>query len=228
MAGGGFRQACPYGYNRHMDDKKAPLEPDKAHGAGVEPRLFRNLMGGDMTFQMGDLVKGLSGGFPDANLSKAIESFRAAMPPTPDSELFVTAPEGLTVSEHMARGMREEEEQRARGVKTVQLLDAILGELREQRKEIGRQAAKLREHDDELVRIRSGGTGRPSSMHLVLEELKRRGIQKLESSQVAQAKVLASWLRRAHPSAAPTSPKTITNNAEFRTLYRQLRATRPK
>lgn len=114
------------------------------------------------------------------------------------------------------------EDQRAREVAMLSTLDAILREMQ-------RLTEKVRQHEEELIRLRSGGSGRPTAMHLILAELERRGAEgMLESTQAEQARVLASWLRKAQTLAAPTKPKTITNNANFRAAYRKLRKPRAR
>lgn len=129
------------------------------------------------------------------------------------------------VQERLAREAREKTERRAREVEMVELLHSILCEMQRERQQREELAEKVRRHEDELVCLRSGGAGRPSAMNLILDELTLRGnAGKLEDTQAAQARFLASWLRKRYPRAARTTPKAITNNAEFRRLYRQFHA----
>ncbi|AOG04380.1 hypothetical protein [Bosea sp. RAC05] len=59
---------------------------------------------------------------------------------------------------------------------------------------------------------RSGGPGRPSSMHLVEAEFRRRcALATVEVSMAKESVYLAAWLRSAHPTAPPLTPKTIQN-----------------
>jgi len=123
---------------------------------------------------------------------------------------------------------REKDERLNREVATVRLLEDIRQELQVQRTELQKQASMLREHEEELTRIRTGGVGRPSAMHLILGELERRGVErKLADTQIGEARVLSRWLPKAHPQAARPTAKTITNNAEFRARYRQFQGPKP-
>ncbi len=68
----------------------------------------------------------------------------------------------------------------------------------------------------------TGAPGRPTSMHLIEAELRRRaanGMMEMKSCS-AEARALADWLRREHPEAAATQPKTIQNS--IASLYREL------
>ena len=65
---------------------------------------------------------------------------------------------------------------------------------------------------------KSGAPGRPSSMHIVLDEFERRhACNQCEASREAEAKALAEWLKKTHPNAPQPTPKTIQNRlpAEF-------------
>jgi hypothetical protein len=60
---------------------------------------------------------------------------------------------------------------------------------------------------------RSGAPGRPTSMHLVLEEFEKRcnaGV--LEARIGVEAATLAAWLYATHPGAPSLTAKTIANN----------------
>lgn len=66
--------------------------------------------------------------------------------------------------------------------------------------------------DSNPLTYRSGGPGRPSSMHLVEAEFRRRcDFGTVEVSMAKEAVYLAAWLQSAHPNAPPLTPKTITN-----------------
>jgi hypothetical protein len=59
---------------------------------------------------------------------------------------------------------------------------------------------------------RNGAPGRPSYMHLVEDEFKRRrdaGL--LEPSVTKEAAALAAWFRTAYPKVSPLKPKSISN-----------------
>ena len=69
--------------------------------------------------------------------------------------------------------------------------------------------------------VGSGLPGRPTSMHLVLAEMRerhRRG--DLHSSLAAEARHLSSWLKGAHPDSPTATPKAVENaiRNDFRTL----------
>jgi hypothetical protein len=66
---------------------------------------------------------------------------------------------------------------------------------------------------------RNGAPGRPSYMHLVGEEFKRRrDAGRLEPSLTKEAAALAAWFRTAHPKVSPLQAKSISNR--LRDLYR--------
>jgi hypothetical protein len=145
---------------------------------------------------------------------------KSAVPPASSGDSIYRLQQAYRRADAEAR--REKNDQRSRDIETLRTLQAIYALLQDQRTELERLAAKAQEHEEELARLRTGGAGRGSAMHLVLEELKRRGAEgKLEGTQAAQARVLAAWLRKAYPRAARTGAKAMTNNAEFRSLYRQ-------
>ena len=65
----------------------------------------------------------------------------------------------------------------------------------------------------------SGAPGRPSSMHLVEIEYRRREQGGLVGNSLkAEAAILAAWLRRSHPAMPPAGAKAIENHLrhEFR------------
>lgn len=66
--------------------------------------------------------------------------------------------------------------------------------------------------DLDPLSYRSGGPGRPSSVHLVEAEFRRRcALATVEGSMAKESVYLAAWLQSAHPNAPPLTPKTITN-----------------
>jgi hypothetical protein len=68
----------------------------------------------------------------------------------------------------------------------------------------------------------SGAPGRPTSRHLVEEEMRRRFASGIaESSLRAEARHLLKWLKQHHPKAPTMTEKTIEN--AFRELYRSLK-----
>jgi hypothetical protein len=73
--------------------------------------------------------------------------------------------------------------------------------------------------------LRSGTPGRPTAMHLVQAEFDARCARgEVAASLTAEAQDLLNWLRRAHPSAPPLTPKTIQNN--LRAAFRQYKEAR--
>ena len=67
----------------------------------------------------------------------------------------------------------------------------------------------------------TGAPGKPSSMHLIEQELRRRAAAiELCTTLSAEADHLEAWLRSAHPEAAPATAKTIRNR--LGSLYRTL------
>ena len=59
---------------------------------------------------------------------------------------------------------------------------------------------------------RNGAPGRPSYMHLVKAEFKRRcDAGCLETSLTKEAEALAAWFQAAHPQVRPLTPKAIYN-----------------
>jgi hypothetical protein len=61
--------------------------------------------------------------------------------------------------------------------------------------------------------MKTGAAGRPSSMHLVMQEFRRRLANSLcRGSRAAESRDLAAWLKAEHPAAPPVSQKTICNN----------------
>jgi hypothetical protein len=79
---------------------------------------------------------------------------------------------------------------------------------------------------------KTGLAGRPTSWHLIETECRRRwkaGERHRKSGQESPSKwasELAQWLRTAHPEAAPTALKTLTN--KLSPLLRLLTAASPK
>ena len=73
--------------------------------------------------------------------------------------------------------------------------------------------------------ISSGAPGRPTSMHLIRSEHRRRlDAGEAHESLADEARYLAAWLARQHPAAPQPTPKTVEN--AIREAHRQ-RATRP-
>jgi hypothetical protein len=69
---------------------------------------------------------------------------------------------------------------------------------------------------------RTGAAGRPSSMHVIEIELRRRIEQKeAEKSMMGESKYLASWLKEGHPDLPPVTPKGIAN--KLGKLFRALK-----
>lgn len=61
--------------------------------------------------------------------------------------------------------------------------------------------------------IRTGAPGRPTPIHLVIAEHRRRlGSGRAEDGVVAESERLAKWLKETHPSLPPLTSKTIRNN----------------
>ena len=74
-----------------------------------------------------------------------------------------------------------------------------------------------------LTPTRTGAPGRPTSMHLVEGEFRRRcDAGEILSGVGQEAAHLAAWLRSAHPLAPPLTPKAIENN--IRHEYRRVRS----
>jgi hypothetical protein len=69
---------------------------------------------------------------------------------------------------------------------------------------------------------RTGGAGRPSSMHLIRAEMERRAAEgRLSSSLEKEASVLVSWFQQTHPALACPTTKTVKNSLRhhFRHLH---------
>jgi hypothetical protein len=63
-----------------------------------------------------------------------------------------------------------------------------------------------------VANSRSGAPGRPTSMHLVEMEFRRRVAEGLaETSNVAESELLKEWLEKTHPSEPRLTAKTIRN-----------------
>jgi hypothetical protein len=73
----------------------------------------------------------------------------------------------------------------------------------------------------------SGGAGRPSSMHLIEMEMKRRAAaRELAPTLSQEAQSLSEWIKNQHPQNARPKAKSISNS--LRTLYRGLNRPSPK
>jgi hypothetical protein len=60
--------------------------------------------------------------------------------------------------------------------------------------------------------VRSGFAGRPTSMHLVKQELeRRRQARETQSTQAKEAAHLSEWLSKEHPGMPPATAKAISN-----------------
>ena len=82
------------------------------------------------------------------------------------------------------------------------------------------QVSSRRETLVELMH--SGAPGRPSSMHLVIAEAKRRiAAKKLPDLKTQFGKQLSEWLKADHPGCPPVTQKTVTNNREITSLFRK-------
>lgn len=69
---------------------------------------------------------------------------------------------------------------------------------------------------------KSGGAGRPSSMHLVEDEMRRRAASgEMLGSLNNEAEHLSQWLSLTHRNSAPAKPGTIKNS--LRATYRALK-----
>jgi hypothetical protein len=71
----------------------------------------------------------------------------------------------------------------------------------------------------------TGLAGRPSAVHIIKQEMRRRAeTRELLPSLHQEAQLLALWYSEQHPDGPPTAPKTIENN--LRSVYRELKAAR--
>lgn len=131
------------------------------------------------------------------------------------------------LAERLRVSKQREEEWRASLVADpiVQVLRELQRQLDLERQERQRLAAQVRQHEEELTRIRTGAPGRPGSSHLILNEFNRRAdLGDVEETLKEQASALISWVREAHPEAAPIKQKTAEN--KIRSLYREHRLKR--
>jgi hypothetical protein len=81
-------------------------------------------------------------------------------------------------------------------------------------------------NQDSSPSIQSGAPGRPTSMHLVVAELRSRlASGKAEVNVTAESEHLAEWLKATHPNAPKLTAKTIRN--KIGTEYRKAKI-RPK
>lgn len=79
------------------------------------------------------------------------------------------------------------------------------------------------------VVYRTGSPGRPTSMHIVLEEAERRLLAGVEVRKFLPfAKDLAKWLADSDRVAPQLDPETIAGNAKFKSLVRRVQADRLK
>lgn len=74
---------------------------------------------------------------------------------------------------------------------------------------------------------RTGAPGRPTSVHLVEEELRRRAnAGELSATLQSEAENLSKWLADRHPKAARMKAKSVANRC--RDLFRELQKQAPK
>jgi hypothetical protein len=87
-------------------------------------------------------------------------------------------------------------------------------------------------HETDVLTYRTGAQGRPSSVHLVLPEMRARAERgELLPSLSAEAAHLSKWLGEAHPKAAPMTVKAIRNNLALSDEHKRLKGSpkpRPK
>jgi hypothetical protein len=77
----------------------------------------------------------------------------------------------------------------------------------------------------DLVPQRTGAPGRPSSMHLIVNELSARiSAGNLEDTVTKQADTLSTWLSENHPAAPKPLPKSIKN--KIASLFREAKNAR--
>ena len=78
----------------------------------------------------------------------------------------------------------------------------------------------ITDYDRTESSYRTGLPGRPSSKHLCLAEARRRiASEDLGDSRAKFCDNLSEWLKAEHPLAAPITAKTLSNDAELRSLY---------
>lgn len=72
------------------------------------------------------------------------------------------------------------------------------------------------------ITLKSGLVGRPTSMHLILDEAKRRTADseyKMPTTKAEFVRQLVEWLKTDYPGAAPAQCKTAGNNSELKRIY---------
>jgi hypothetical protein len=107
---------------------------------------------------------------------------------------------------------REKRERQQRETASLNALEGIRAQLEGLGRVIAEHDQVLKRHDEELVRIRSGASGRPSAMHLVRIEFDRRvAMGQLEATVTAMSEALEAWVHTSYPDAAPLKAKTIRN-----------------
>ena len=75
----------------------------------------------------------------------------------------------------------------------------------------------------------TGAPGRPSAMHLIEKEVRRRSeAGELAESRTKEAGALHNWIKGAHKDLPPPTPKTIANFLSKDGLFRRLKGDRPK
>ena len=116
------------------------------------------------------------------------------------------------IQKHAAELAREREDSRKREEQTLEVLRAIQRELADERKQRKSLELLVEKHEEELELYRTGAPGRPGSSHLVVDEFKKRAARgEVEGTLADQSRVLAQWLRNAHPQAHPITPGRIEN-----------------
>jgi hypothetical protein len=107
----------------------------------------------------------------------------------------------------------------------IELKVDVAAEQRRELKRPGEQVERVLDGDRAFPGAETyatGAAGRPTSMHLILLEAERRlDCEKQVTSKKAFAAALSEWLAKDHPTAAPTTPKTITNNPRFSQMWRE-------
>ena len=105
--------------------------------------------------------------------------------------------------------------------------DAESAELQTDTTELQTDTTEQSKQSVDAFTYRTGAPGRPTSAHLVKQELQRRAdAGELCEKLNQEAEHLSRWLVANHPRAAPMTPKTISNN--FRATYSDARKPCPK
>lgn len=173
-------------------------------GSGLEPRRE----------SLRDAAQSLAELARSASIDPVLEDLLAG---SPLREHFVQSQEAMA---------REKREARERDAAALTALHGIHSQLATLTDAIAAHDRLLKQHDEELVALRSGAPGRPSSMHLILTEFQERiRGRRVESTLAEQARLLLAWLIEQHPTAARPTTKTVANR--IRQAYRRAMATPP-